>query len=298
MTLPSDARSMVPAPAPVIVGGAVSAGVAARLLVLLDGSSRDPEVFGIATSLARSLGAYVEILLVMKPEAHDGTASDDDATSHLGGFPATPTHVVRAGRGQSAVRTILDIACAVTPTVLCLATRRGRWPERRSLSSELLANSEIEVIAVGPGVVDPWPGLGPVVACVNGTGRSHSVLAAAGRWATALGVPVLLVTVVEPAPPPLRLRRGGAESQVDRTEDPDRYLEDLAAALLPTRVDVSWQVIYGPIGPSDGLRTFFAGHPGALGVLGGHGAHPNSDRGLGRVAARVLRTSPVPFLVS
>ncbi len=250
----------------------------------------------MATTLARSLGAYVEILLVTKPEAPDSPASDDGATSHLGGIPAAPTHVV--GRGPSAVRTIADIACAITPTVLCLATRRGGWPERRSLSSELLATSAIEVIAVGPQVVDPWPGLGPVVACVDGTSRSPFVLAAAGRWATALGAPLLLVTVVEPAPPALRLRRGGAESQVHRTEDPDRYLAGLAATLLPIRVDVSWQVIYGPIGPSDGLRTFFAGHLGALGVLGGHGAHPTTHRGRGGVAARVLRSSPVPFLVS
>jgi nucleotide-binding universal stress UspA family protein len=135
-----------------------------------------------------------------------------------------------------------------------------------------------------------------LVACVDGSEASESVLPDAAAWANALGMRLSIVTVAEPAPPPVRVgavltRRLGPDGDVEQ------YVTDLARRWADEAKDVTGQVAYDPVSVTDGLSTHLREDPAGLVAVTTHARSGLRRLFLGASAAAIVATSAVPTLV-
>ena len=180
--------------------------------------------------------------------------------------------------------------------LVCLATH-GRDRSAvvvHSTAALLLAESEDPVLLIGPAVSD-FPPSRTVVACVDGSDDSEAVMAAATRWAGALGIGVTAVTVAEPVPESVRRpgyypRRHGPQS------DADAYIAALVAAWTDD-VPVTGRVIYDPVSVDRPLLQSIVAEQAGLVVMGTRSPHGLRRLVLGSTAAEVTHGSPAPVLV-
>ena len=194
---------------------------------------------------------------------------------------------------------ILQAVTEEAGTALCMASH-GRTGLGTvvlgSVATDVLAHSEEPVILVGPHF-DAGRSLtdGPVLACVDGTPESESILPLAASWAVGLGVPLGISTVAEPLPAPLddhRYRRHhGPEI------DADVYVDQLVDGWRSKVPKVVGHAIYDPIGPAEGLAAYLKRRRAALIVINTRVRTGVARAVLGSEAARILSMSPVPVLM-
>ena len=174
-----------------------------------------------------------------------------------------------------------------------------------SVARSLLQAAREPIVVVGPSADrgGPYESARPVplsvprlVACVDGTPPSESLLPVAGTWADALGMSLTIVTVAEPSPPPVRPdahwhRRHGPE------EDAEAYAARLGEKWKGVAADVSTEVVYEPISPADGVRRYLARHPAGLVAVTTHARTGLRRVLLGADAANIVHASTAPALV-
>ncbi len=105
-----------------------------------------------------------------------------------------------------------------------------------------------------------------------------------------------IVTVAEPSLPPVRPdapwhRRRGPE------EDADAYAARLGEKWKDVAADVSAEVVYDPISPADGMRTYLDRHPAGLVAVTTHARTGLRRVLLGADAANIVHASTAPTLV-
>ena len=266
----------------------------------LDGSEFAERVLPVAARLARALDADIHLFsAVTHPEDVGPREADLDVLA------------ARYGRVRSSVVVDADPAGAIRgfvgaldDAVLCMPSHgRGRSAGVvGSVTSEVIARSPDPLIIVGPRIDDLAPGLAEgvsgsgVVVCIDEKPVSASVLPVALRWAGLLREPTVLVTVAEPVPSPITgvptHRHFGPQGDVEA------YLVSLLAAADPRDIDVTTHVIWDPISPADGLRSYLRERPASLVVVGSRGRQGLARIVFGSVASGIVRTSPSPVLVA
>ena len=105
-----------------------------------------------------------------------------------------------------------------------------------------------------------------------------------------------VVTVAEPSLPPVRPdatwhRRQGPE------EDADAYAARLGEKWKDVAAEVGTEVVYDPISPADGLRTYLDGSPAGLVAVTTHARTGLRRVLLGADAANIVHASTAPTLV-
>jgi nucleotide-binding universal stress UspA family protein len=174
-----------------------------------------------------------------------------------------------------------------------------------SVARSLLQRTQEPILAVGPFADRAvWVNSDPprplsvphIVACVDGSPVSESVLPVTAELSKALEMRLTILTVAEPAPPPLRAdsawrRRFGPEA------DADQYITELATKWSDAAIDVSGQVVYDPISPAEGVATYLDDVPAGLITLTTHARSGFSRLFAGANAAAIVRSSVVPALV-
>jgi nucleotide-binding universal stress UspA family protein len=122
-------------------------------------------------------------------------------------------------------------------------------------------------------------------------GSRHQAVVAAGL-AQALGVPLILLHVIEPVRTPLAARLHLAGIEADRRAVAEEGLQALVAA-LPTRVHTETLLVYGD--PAEELAKVIRDRQAGLVVMGLH-ASPLLGPRMGSVTYRMLCLSPTLVL--
>jgi nucleotide-binding universal stress UspA family protein len=276
-----------------------------HVVVPLDGSQFAAAALRTAHALAARFGADVHTISVAEhPDEVDVLRSA--AGDVLG--PDRGDERLHVVVGDDPATAIAGAAAELGSSLVCLSTHgRGRVTGAviGSVARSLLQESREPIVAVGPFANRPGPfeSTAPVpltvprlVACVDGSTSSESLLPMAGAWADALGMSLTILTVAEPIPPPVRPeakwnRRHGPE------EDADAYMSRLGEKWKGVAAQVDTYVMYDPISPADGLRTYLDQHPAGLLAVTTRARTGLRRILLGADAANIVHASTAPALV-
>lgn len=208
-----------------------------RILVPTRPAADAERALSVAGCLAGRTGVPVRLLSVGWP------VDTDRITRRLaaGGNKGAPlidieSRVVGVGSVAGAI-----VAEAEPGTLVCMTSHGAYGPARtlaHTVAEEVVRMAREPVLLVGPHVapVDPLRA-GRVVACLDGARGDEDIVATAGSWSCAFGLPLCLVHVM-PAPDPASERRlddlahrlGGVDTcRVVHDRHPARALVDLAA---------------------------------------------------------------------
>jgi nucleotide-binding universal stress UspA family protein len=283
--------------------------VAYRHVVLpLDGSDFAARAAPTAQALAERLGAALHTVSVVE-DSSDTDHMRLHASDVIGSDAAERVHVVV---DADPVDGIERVCSEFGAAVLCMSTRgRGRAVGAfvGSVARSLLERSTEPVVAVGssaerpPDFVSrrsprlPVPLAVPhLVACVDGTEPSITVLPTAVAWATTLGMSLTILTVADPTLPPLE--PGGAWTRRYGPDgDAEHHVGELVSQWRDAGAEVSGEVAYDPISPARGVQTYLAEHPAGLLAVTTQARQGWARLRFGAVAAEIVRTASVPTVV-
>lgn len=280
-----------------------------HVLVPLDNSALAAHALPTAHALAERFGADVHTISVARDD-DEADRMREQATIALGGVDAGDrVEVVVGGEPVDGIeRRYRDLGSAV----VCMSTHgRGRAVGALvgSVARSLLQQSRDPIVAVGPfaerppefvsrQAPEPLPvplSVRRLVACVDGSKPSEAVLPVATAWAGALDMSLTILTVADPAFPPLDpddvwKRRYGPEGNADG------YMEDLVARWEHDARDIEGKVVYDPVSPTSGVKAYLDRHAAGLLAVTTH-AHRGWRRLFGAGAAGIVRASEAPTLV-
>ena len=134
-----------------------------------------------------------------------------------------------------------------------------------------------------------------MVACMDGTPASDSLIGVALQWAAWLEEPLIALTVADSAP--LLGGDGRSERVFGPEGDVDAYLERVVRPARAEGVTAVGIPVYDPVGPADGVRSYLEDYPAALVVVGAHHRGQPSEVALSGTPAAIVRRSPSPVLV-
>lgn len=257
-----------------------------EVLVPLDGSEAAERAMGPAVELVTRTGVPLRVVSRALPGEEEACAE------YLAGvadrFAAATDVEAQAVSGEAIVEAVRG---ATVPGSLVCMSSHGRGGLSRaimgSVAEELLRTLPEPVLVVGPHLVEGAWFAGRVVACLDGSDESMRVLDPARQWSQALGLPLWLMEVADPALP------------ADWTTHGDVY-ESGHLAAVASRVGgiEGWDVLHDR-DPAHGLVDMAASEaqPTALLVMATHGRTGWDRLRLGSVTAATVQRSPVPVLV-
>jgi len=290
-----------------------------RMLVCLDGSPLAEVCVPLATSLARTFGTAITLVLVMQPQrgrlasrANDALGweiSRQEARAYLErlqqqvGRDVRATVDVRLEQGRPAER-IVDVAREIKADLIMLGTRGDGGTAMNALGSTLLqvlAEARSSLFIAHAGGSAPAGGAPRLILVpLDGSSRSESVLPVAARIAGAHGSTLLLVHVVQE---PLHTALLPAAEDMELAL---RLAGRLAARASEYLARIRLQIAHeAPL-----VRTLVIRHASAsqcllevsqrenadLIVLSAHGSACDSTRSFGSVTASLLTHTTVPLL--
>jgi nucleotide-binding universal stress UspA family protein len=174
-----------------------------------------------------------------------------------------------------------------------------------SVAAAVVRRARQPIVAIGPTVAArPGTPAGPgaplaagrLVACVDGSPSSETVLPVAASWAAALDLALTVLTVAEPIPEPMR-----PGSSWRRAIGPDGVPEDYVGRLAERWGAVGrparGQVAYDPVNAADGVAAAIEAEPAALVAVTTHARSGIRRAALGSAAAAIVHRSTAPVLV-
>lgn len=197
---------------------------------------------------------------------------------------------------------IVETAQLFTDPLICMASHgRGRLATSvlGSVARSVLIASERPTIVVGRDcVLEETPAPSRIIACVDGSASTATVLRTAAAWAKRLRAGLVILTVAEPGPPGVR-----DEHHFRRAYGPDvdatAYVNDLASVVRSaTGIATEARAVYHPIHAAAGVREFAEAGPTTLIVVATHSRVGLNEIVLGSQAARIVHDAPVPVLVT
>jgi nucleotide-binding universal stress UspA family protein len=258
-----------------------------HLIVPVDGSDASWLAFDVAVSLARRGDATVDVLEVVF-DTDEIPLADTRLEERLAQHDTEGVTVQTLVRLETesvahAIASELDEHPEVT--VVMASHGRGRSAALLgSVAEELLALAFGPILVVGPhcavGGFD-----GPIVATVDGSKASESVLPLAAAWAIELGVEPWIVEVIEP----------------DIEYSPDvahsAYTSRLARRLTAdSGHTVQFEVLHGKA-VDDEVADFASSLKASLIVASTHGRTGLSRFVVGSTAAAIVRCAPCPVML-
>lgn len=262
------------------------------LVVPIDGSDFSRVAVPTAARLAARLGAEIHLLSAV--DSVDELERRERELAHVD----IPGHRVRRSVvvNRDAPEAIHEALGKLDDAVACMATH-GRARSAALLGSvalEVVARGHDPLVLVSPYMDQPRRAAG-VVACVDDSPASSSLVTMALGWAAMLGEDCTVLTVAEDAPEPVSggpIRRGFGPDG-----DAEGYLAALVEPFRKAGQAVQAVVRYDPVSVWGGLYRYLLDNPAALVV-----ANTRSWTGLrrlvfGSVAATIVRHSPSPVLV-
>jgi nucleotide-binding universal stress UspA family protein len=262
------------------------------IVVPLDGSAFAEVAVLEASELAQRLGATVHlfsaIVRVQDLAERRACLAAVDVIA-----PAVHREIVvdrdTAGAVHEAVRRL-------APAVVCMASHgRGRSAALvGSVATEIVERGHDSLVLVGPELDQRLCGSG-VVACIDETPASQSIIPVALRWSELLREPLTVITVAEDAP---EMPTGTVRRAFGPDGNLESFLDIVVAPLRAAGRDVRTVPIYEPVSPTDGICSYIEDHPAALVAVSSHARSGLARIASGSVAAGVVHRSRSPVLVS
>jgi nucleotide-binding universal stress UspA family protein len=265
----------------------------AELVVAVDGSDRGAVAVHTARELARPLDAAITVLAVASSR-HDRSGLEQHVEEMAAGVHGKAL-VIDADDVPAA---ILGAISEVPAHVLVMGSHgRGRSASViGSVTAEVAARAPEPLVVAGPNVPAEQPLAGRLVACVDGSAWSESVLPTAASWAVTLGLGLSIVTVAEPIPEPMT---PGAPYR--RNHGPqvaaEPYIGKLVERWQGRGVDVDGDVVYDPVSVAGGLADFLASRPPGLVAVTTRARSGVARLVLGSHAANIVRAVTAPVLL-
>lgn len=268
--------------------------VVSTVIVPLSKSETSESALNPAAELARHFGAELHVLTVGIERAEAEAMAVRVAELAAGRDAKVDTWVDWDVPGS------IVAAYEMYPfPLVCMASHaRGRLGEALlgSFTTPLLAEATDPILLVGPEYESSRRMLdGPVFACVDGSEGSERVIPVAARWASALGLPLRIVTVAEPALAGLDgrdpYRAHGPHG------DPQAYVDALADGWRQPDLDVAGMAIFDPLGPGPALASELETTRCGLLAVTTHARTGLRRAVFGSQATAIVRHSPVPVLV-
>ena len=275
-------------------------------VVPLDGTEFARLALMAAQEMAERLGADVHLLSTVEREWD--VAGRREKLAAIGRSRCVASISVVVDRDPAGV--IHETVKGLGGAIACLANHgRGRSVTlRTSVASDVIARGGDPVMLVGPWIGRPKGVLwidepislsrfrgGGVVACLNGTATSDSLVAVALRWAQALEEPMIALIVAEPIPPVPE--EGRIVRAFGPDGDVDAFLEQVVEFAGRAGVEVVGMPVYDPVGPAEGVRDYLEESPATLVVVGAHHRGRKAEVAMGGIPAAIVRRSPSPVLV-
>lgn len=275
-----------------------------NVLVPLDGSKRARAALPTARALAAAFDAELHTIKVV----HDFAGLD---RSGLAERPLDPLgrrerSIVRIGGDPAAA--IHERAQELGGSLICVSTRaRGRLGRAvfGSVAAAVVQGS-CPTVVVGPVAERPlwsppsrsWPpplSSPRIVAYVDGSHASESVLPMAAQWARALDKQLTILAIADDVPP--QVRGTGRDRRFAPHATAEEYVEHLATTWSAHVPQVRGAVRRDPIGPASGVRAHLRASPAALVVVGTQLRSGFRAEGRAVDSARIVRVSTAPCLV-
>jgi nucleotide-binding universal stress UspA family protein len=281
-----------------------------HVLVPLDGSPLGAHALPTARALAERFGADLHVVSVAGNDS-EADRLREHARSELGGPNAgSRVEVVVADEPVEAIERRAD---QLGSSLICMATHgRGRAVGSvvGSVARSLIGRSQAPIVAVGPFAERPpefvsrkSPAPLPVplsvphlVACVDGSPSSEAVLPVAAGWSVALGMSLTILTVADPALPPLD-HGDSWERRYGPDGDAAAYVAGLVREWKQHVPRVEGEVVDDPIGPSSGVKAYLDQQPAGLLAVTTHARQGWRRLLFGAGAAGIVRVSDVPTLI-
>ena len=277
-----------------------------HVLVPLDGSDFAAAAVRTARALAERFGADLGAVSVA-----ESLGDVEKLRSHAAdalGLASTEDERVSVVVGDDPAAAIGRLVAELESCLVCLSTHgHGRFTGAviGSVARSLLEGTRQPIVAVGPSAdrpretvpKPPAPLSAPgMVACVDGSTTSETVIPTAIDWAAALGMSVTIATVAEPIPPPVRPDVPWRRSH-GPDEDADVYVQRLGERWAGAAVPVDTHVVYDPIGPGQGIQAYQDQEPTGLIAVTTHARTGLRRVVLGAGAADMVHWSRTPALV-
>jgi nucleotide-binding universal stress UspA family protein len=266
-----------------------------RVVVPLDGSSFAEMALAVARQASAWFDARIDLTGFGVAES-DRAALEQRLVDTAAEYPEA--HIL-TGIDRDAAEGITQTIADDEGTLICMASH-GRHgvpgAVHRSVALGVLGHGASPVLLVGPGYQpERRLGAGPVLVAVDGTPDSHAALAPAAAWASRLGVALHVATVAEPVPPSLAghhtLRHHGPG------DDPESYVEHLAAPLRTPELAVTGAVLYDPVSVVGAMLDHVEAIGASLVVMVSRPRAGAERLMFGSTAMSVVHDSPIPVLV-
>lgn len=281
-----------------------------RILVPLEGSSRDAEALAMACHIARQLDAEI-VLMHVAPILFDTNAviaaeqrldecaralrAEGIGAHFLMEYGDPSDEIAAAGERQMAQMIVLAPEHrALLQTV---------WHSR--VSSRLLGSATVPLFIL-PDVASETPPVellrdpdAKVIAAVDGSVNAEAALPTALQLSMAYARPVMLTRVVAPVfilGSGVEAMKARHDAQFAEEAEAHRYLTDTRVRLTSEgNIGVETVELVGPV--ADQLIQLAAAHPGSVLVMGTHGRSGLVRAVVGSVAAEVMSRTTSPVVI-
>ena len=258
-----------------------------HLIVPVDGSDASWRAVDVAVGLARRTDASIDVIEVVfdEDDVTEATARlSERIDQHDTTGVAVATHVVVA---TGTVAQVISDQVEQHPEVTVVLASHGRGRSAALLGSvtqELLELIFGPVLVVGPRV-QAADFTGPIIATVDGSDASESVLPLAAAWGIELGAEPWIVEVADPDT--------AMSGDVSEAAYPARLARTLANS---SKHSVQFEVLHGEH-VHDEIADFAASLRASIIVASTRGRTGMSRFVIGSTASAIVRHAPCPVLL-
>jgi nucleotide-binding universal stress UspA family protein len=258
-----------------------------HLIVPVDGSDASWRAFDVAVALARRADATIDVLeVVFDADEVDATAArlEERVANHDTEGVLVKTFV-RCDAESVAHAIAAELDAHPEVNVVMASHGRGRSAALLgSVAEELLALAYGPILVVGPQCTTAQFD-GPIIATVDGSAASETVLPLAAAWGIELAVEPWIVEVIEP------------DVQYSPDVAHSTYTSRLARRLAKdSGHPVQFEVLHGR-SVDDEIDDFAQSLHASLIVASTHGRTGLSRFVVGSTAAAIVRQAPCPVLL-
>ena len=263
------------------------------ILVPLDGSPEAEQALPYAEALAEP-GCQLILLEVGEDPDSEFALLD----RHAGSCARLET--ASGDPAEQILRTARDFGVGAVVMTTHGRGALGRWAFG-GVAYAVTRHSPVPVMVVRPGEATPEPALRRLVVPLDGSPLAEIALPVAQSLARRLGLPVRLVTAVDPvsfvpsavAPALAFDAEVYSETLAALRGEAEAWLTRASEALREAGVDASWEILSGSpyVAITDALR------PGDVVVMTSHGRSGVTRLLLGSVAEKLIREGPTPVIL-
>lgn len=263
-----------------------------RILVPLDGTQVATNSLIVGDRLAQRWGCELEALLLLR--AIDETVGLDDAVRHQVSDLVDDTRLVIRPLQYSVAEDIAAQFDAVPNTLIIMNTdahvRSAALAE--NVAEQVMRGIRQPLLLLGQRVEigEDWP-TGRIVVCTDGSDFAQSVGEPAASWARGLGLPLMLVGVIDLSQVPADVPVAAETNALAR------FASSIQASAPPgSPVEIDYDALHGP-DPGDAIVDFAQKQEAAMIVMATHGRSGLQRALYGSVAMDVVRHAACPVLV-